>query len=62
MQAPALLTPGIASQWTDLTARLPSNLDLDASARSSGALRRRRNVRDAETLLRLALALIARVG
>ena len=36
--------------------RLPPGLDLDQSARRSGALRRRRNVQDAETLLRLALA------
>ena len=56
MQAPSLPIPGIASQWTDLIARLPPGLDLDQSARSSGALRRRRNVQDAETLLRLALA------
>ena len=56
MQAPSLPTPGIASQWTDLIARLPPGLDLDQSARSSSALRRRRNVQDAATLLRLALA------
>lgn len=35
---------------------LPSSLDLDASARASGALLRRRGVRDASGLLRLALA------
>lgn len=34
---------------------LPSSLDLDASARTRGALRRRRGVRDAASLLRLAL-------
>lgn len=56
MQAPSRPTPGIVSHWTDLIARLPPDLDLDQSARSSGALRRRRNVQDAETLLRLALA------
>ena len=56
MQAPSPPTLGIASRWTDLTVRLPPGLDLDQSARRSGALRRRRNVQDAETLLRLALA------
>ena len=53
---PASLTPvDTASQWRDLIARLPPSLDLELSARNSGALRRRRNVGDAGTLLRLAL-------
>lgn len=42
--------------WPALLARLSGVLDLDASARTSGALVRRRNVGDAATLLRLALA------
>lgn len=39
-----------------LLARLPATLDLEASARESGALRRARGVRDGPTLFRLALA------
>ncbi len=42
--------------WPALLERLSGVLDLDASARTSGALVRRRNVGDAATLLRLALA------
>jgi hypothetical protein len=56
MQAASLALGPIGSQWTDLVARLPDGLDLDLSARNSGVIRRRRNVEDAETLLRLALA------
>lgn len=56
MQAASLTTLDIASQWTDLIARLPPSLDLEQSARISGALRRRRKVGDAATLFRLALA------
>ncbi|MBI3496227.1 MAG: IS4 family transposase [Proteobacteria bacterium] len=40
---------------SSLLALLPATLDLEASARSSGALRRRRGVRDAASLLRLTL-------
>ena len=36
--------------------RLPAGFDLEATARSRGAFTRARNVKDAETLLRLALA------
>lgn len=42
--------------WPALLARLSGALDLDASARAGGALRRRRAVADGATLLRLALA------
>jgi hypothetical protein len=44
----------IDSTWPELLARLPASLDLEASARRCGALRRRREVRDAASLLRLA--------
>lgn len=44
----------IGTEWPALLSRLPASLDLEASARRSGALRRRRNVRDAASLLRLA--------
>jgi hypothetical protein len=56
MQAASLTRLNTASPWTDLIARLPPDLDLEQSARVSGALRRRRRVGDAATLLRLALA------
>ena len=46
----------VESQWSYLLSMLPAKLDLDASARDKGALLRRRVVRSAETLLRLALA------
>ena len=42
--------------WPTLLQRLSGVVDLDASARASGALRRRRAVADGATLLRLALA------
>lgn len=46
----------IDPHWPGLLARLAGVLDLDGSARASGALRRRRAVGDGATLLRLALA------
>ena len=42
-------------EFSGLWARLPAGLDLDASARQSGALVRRRGVKSAASLLRLAL-------
>ena len=51
------MTPSaVDPHWPALLARLSGTLDLDASARASGALRRRRAVADGATLLRLALA------
>ena len=44
------------AELSTLLKRLPAALDLEASARRSGALRRRRGVRDAASLLRLALS------
>jgi Transposase DDE domain len=44
-----------AIDWPQLRSRLPSGLDLDALAKSTKALRRRRKVDSGETLLRLAL-------
>ena len=44
MQTASLTFGGIDSRWADLITRRPRVLDLDLSARSSGALRRRRNV------------------
>lgn len=42
-------------RWPAVLAALPASLDLDKTARESGALRRRRGVREAASLLRLAL-------
>ena len=42
--------------WLTLLSRLPASLDLAVSARECRALRRRRGIPDAETLLRLALS------
>jgi hypothetical protein len=56
MQSASPAPLDIASRWTDLINRLPPDLDLQQSARASGALQRRRKVSDAATLLRLALA------
>ncbi len=44
------------AQWSDLTASVSTAIGLEATARTSGALVRRRGIRSAETLLRLALA------
>ena len=44
------------AQWPDLVAVVSAAIDLEATARTSGALVRRREIRSAEALLRLALA------
>src|ERR687897_228609 len=46
----------LEAQWPDLVAAVSAAIDLDATARTSGALVRRREIRSAEALLRLALA------
>lgn len=46
----------IEADWQALISRLSQSVDLDATARATGALLRHRNVADAATLLRLALA------
>ena len=56
MQSASPAPLDIVSRWADLITRLPPDLDLEQSARASGALQRRRKVSDAATLLRLALA------
>ncbi len=53
MQASASLP---ADQYTDLLRRLPGTLDLDELARQTGAIVRKREIRDGASLLRLALA------
>ncbi len=49
-------TSSIDTEFGKLVDRLPDGLDLEASARASGALVRRRAVKDAASLLRLAFA------
>src|SRR4028119_184792 len=44
------------AQWPDLVAAVSAAIDLEATVRASGALVRRRAIRSAEMLLRLALA------
>src|ERR687898_75835 len=46
----------LEAQWPDLVAVVSAAIDLEATARASGALVRRRAIRSAEMLLRLALA------
>jgi hypothetical protein len=50
------IRPEILDHWPEVSARLPADFDLEATARSCGALTRVRAVKNAETLLRLALA------
>lgn len=49
-------TSSLDSHWPALVSVLSGTLDLDLTARQSGALQRRRAVADGATLLRLALA------
>jgi hypothetical protein len=46
----------VEAQWPDLVAAVSAAIDLEATARTCGALVRRREIRSAEMLLRLALA------
>ena len=50
------IRPEILDHWPEVSACLPANFDLEATARSCGALTRVREIKNAETLLRLALA------
>jgi hypothetical protein len=52
----SLTSPGLDQLWPAVLARISGVFDLECSARTSGALQRRREVRDGATLLRLALA------
>src|SRR5918911_5505867 len=44
------------SRWPEVVGAIAEAIDLEATARASGALVRRRGIRSAEALLRLALA------
>ena len=50
------IRPEILVHWPEVSARLPADFDLEATARLRGAFTRAREIRNAETLLRLALA------
>lgn len=47
--------PPLDAKWPKLVAGLPATVDLEASARQCGALKRRRKIRDAESLLRVLM-------
>jgi Transposase DDE domain len=50
------IRPEILDHWPEVSARFPANFDVEATARSRGAFTRAREIKSAETLLRLALA------
>lgn len=50
------IRPEILDHWPEVSARLPADFDLDATARLRGAFTRARAIKNPETLLRLALA------
>src|ERR1700687_3199517 len=50
------IRPEILDHWAEVSARLPADFDLEATGRVRGAFPRGREIKNAETLLRLALA------
>jgi hypothetical protein len=50
------IRPEILDHWPELSAHFPADFDIEATARASGAFSRVREIKNAETLLRLALA------
>src|SRR3979411_1892708 len=50
------IRPEILDHWPEVTARFPADFDVEATARARGAFTRAREIKDAETRLRLALA------
>jgi hypothetical protein len=50
------IRPDILDHWSEVRLHLPADFDLEATARARGAFTRAREVRNAETLLRLSLA------
>lgn len=50
------IRPEILDHWPEVSARLPVDFDMEATARARGAFTRAREIKNAETLLRLALA------
>jgi DDE family transposase len=51
-----VIRPDILDGWPEVQAHLPAGFDLERTARARGAFARARQVKDAQTLLRLALA------
>jgi len=51
-----MIRSDILDHWPRVRARLPADFDLERTARGSGAFTRAREIKDPETLLRLALA------
>lgn len=49
------LETDILDHWSEVRSHLPADFDIEATARARGAFTRAREVKDAETLLRLAL-------
>src|SRR5450631_4367030 len=50
------IRPETLDHWPEVSARFPVGFDVEATARSRGAFTRAREIKDAATLLRLALA------
>jgi Transposase DDE domain len=50
------IRPEIMDHWPEVSACLPAGFDVEATARARGAFTRAREIKNAETLLRLALA------
>jgi hypothetical protein len=50
------IRPEILDHWPEVSAHLPAGFDVEATARLRGAFTRAREIKDAEPLLRLALA------
>jgi hypothetical protein len=50
------IRPEILDHWPEVSACFPAGFDLEATARSRGAFTRAREIKNADTLLRLALA------
>jgi Transposase DDE domain len=50
------IRPEILDHWPEVSARLPAGFKVEATARLRGAFTRAREIKNAETLLRLALA------
>src|SRR3982074_3949047 len=50
------IRPEILDHWPEVTARFPADFEWEATARSRGAFTRAREIKNAETLLRLARA------
>jgi hypothetical protein len=51
-----VIRPDILDHWPEVQAHLPAGFDLERTARERGAFTRARQIKDAATLLRLALA------